>query len=216
MRKPYQSPGQDEKLILLYCPVGDWTHDLPHTVASNMVKVSHALNHSATEASSFFYRSLDVIIILLSCSWRHHHSSVVHLTSSSFFSRSVDVIIILLSFSWRHHRAWPGTTTQWAEARHARICQGRSAAKVWWGKYPHPVCVSHLFVLTVLWIFVRLAMIAHPISLFNHFCFIYHPWVFHPLPVTCPGKRFRWWATLVFIYIHVAWNIFDSAFVVNK
>ena len=29
-------------------PVGDWTHDLPHTVASNMVKVSHALNHSAT------------------------------------------------------------------------------------------------------------------------------------------------------------------------
>ena len=31
-------------------PVGDWTHDLPHTVALNMVKVSHALNHSATEA----------------------------------------------------------------------------------------------------------------------------------------------------------------------
>ena len=31
-------------------PVGDWTHDLPHTVASNMVKVSHALNHLATEA----------------------------------------------------------------------------------------------------------------------------------------------------------------------
>ena len=30
-------------------PVGDRTHDLPHTVASNMVKVSHALNHSATE-----------------------------------------------------------------------------------------------------------------------------------------------------------------------
>ena len=31
-------------------PVGDRTHDLPHTVASNMFKVSHALNHSATEA----------------------------------------------------------------------------------------------------------------------------------------------------------------------
>ena len=30
-------------------PVGDWTHDIPHTVASNMAKVSHALNHSATE-----------------------------------------------------------------------------------------------------------------------------------------------------------------------
>ena len=44
----------DEKLILLQyiAPVGDWTHDLPHTVASNMVKVSHALNHSATEAVS--------------------------------------------------------------------------------------------------------------------------------------------------------------------
>ena len=32
-------------------PVGDRTHDLPHTVASNMVKVSHALNHSATVQS---------------------------------------------------------------------------------------------------------------------------------------------------------------------
>ncbi len=32
-------------------PVGDRTHDLPHTVASNMVKVSHALKHSATEGT---------------------------------------------------------------------------------------------------------------------------------------------------------------------
>ena len=43
----------DEKLILyIYyiAPVGDRTHDLPHTVASNMIKVSHALNHSATAA----------------------------------------------------------------------------------------------------------------------------------------------------------------------
>ena len=29
-------------------PVGDQTHDLPHTVASNMVKVSHSHTHSAT------------------------------------------------------------------------------------------------------------------------------------------------------------------------
>ena len=38
-------------------PVGDWTHDLPHTVASNTVNVSHALNHSATAAdiSQFIY-----------------------------------------------------------------------------------------------------------------------------------------------------------------
>ena len=35
-------------------PVGDWTHDLPHTVASNMVKVSHVLKHSATEAEEMF------------------------------------------------------------------------------------------------------------------------------------------------------------------
>ena len=34
-------------------PVGDSTHDLPHTIASNMVKVSHALNHSATEAAMY-------------------------------------------------------------------------------------------------------------------------------------------------------------------
>ena len=33
-------------------PVGDWTHDLPHTVASNMVEVSHALNHSANDVTS--------------------------------------------------------------------------------------------------------------------------------------------------------------------
>ena len=35
-------------------PVGDWTHDLPHTVASNMVNVSHALNHSATSTGDLF------------------------------------------------------------------------------------------------------------------------------------------------------------------
>ena len=33
-------------------PAGDRTHDLPHTVASNMGKVSHALTHSATAAVS--------------------------------------------------------------------------------------------------------------------------------------------------------------------
>ena len=44
----------DENLILLYCSVGDWTHDLPPTVDSNMVKVSHALNHSATEAVGLY------------------------------------------------------------------------------------------------------------------------------------------------------------------
>ena len=33
--------------------VGVRTHDLPHTVASNMVKVSNAPNHSATAAVKF-------------------------------------------------------------------------------------------------------------------------------------------------------------------
>ena len=51
MRKPYQSPGSDEtNHHTIIAPVGDRTHDLPHTVASNMGKVSHALNHSATAA----------------------------------------------------------------------------------------------------------------------------------------------------------------------
>ena len=50
MRKPYQSPGRMKNSSYYIAPVGDWTHDLPHTVASNMVKVSHTLNHSATEA----------------------------------------------------------------------------------------------------------------------------------------------------------------------
>ena len=31
-------------------PVGVRTHDLPHTIASNMGKVSYALTHSATAA----------------------------------------------------------------------------------------------------------------------------------------------------------------------
>ena len=46
MRKPYQSPGRMKNSSYYIAPVGDRTHDLPHTVASNMVKMSHALNHS--------------------------------------------------------------------------------------------------------------------------------------------------------------------------
>ena len=50
VRKPYQSSGRMKNSSYYIAPVGDRTHDLPHTAASNMVKVSHALNHSATEA----------------------------------------------------------------------------------------------------------------------------------------------------------------------
>ena len=45
----------DEKYI---APGGDRSHDLPHTVASNMVKVSHALNHSATNLYLYVVMSL--------------------------------------------------------------------------------------------------------------------------------------------------------------
>ena len=40
----------DENSSYYIAPVGDRNHNLPHTVASNMVKVSHALNHSATSS----------------------------------------------------------------------------------------------------------------------------------------------------------------------
>ena len=40
LRKPYQSPGRMKNSSYYIAPVGDRTHDLPHNVASNMVKVS--------------------------------------------------------------------------------------------------------------------------------------------------------------------------------
>ena len=43
----------DENSSYYFAPVGDRTHDLPHTVASNMDKVSHALTHSATATYCF-------------------------------------------------------------------------------------------------------------------------------------------------------------------
>ena len=48
--KPYQSPGRMTHSSYYIAPVGDRTHDLPHTVASNMVNVSQSPNHSATAA----------------------------------------------------------------------------------------------------------------------------------------------------------------------
>ena len=63
----------DEKLILLYCPVGVRTHDLRHTVASNMGKVSYALTHSDTAAvmvcasTSFSIRTSDMNLNIDGC-----------------------------------------------------------------------------------------------------------------------------------------------------
>ena len=42
MRKPFQSPGRMKNLSYYISPAGDRTHNLPHTVASNMVNVSYA------------------------------------------------------------------------------------------------------------------------------------------------------------------------------
>ena len=46
--KPCQPPGRMKNSSYYIATVGVRTHDLPHTVASNMGKVSHALTHSAT------------------------------------------------------------------------------------------------------------------------------------------------------------------------
>ena len=48
--KPCQSPGRMKNSSYYIAPVGVRTHDLPHTVASNMGKVSYALTHLATAA----------------------------------------------------------------------------------------------------------------------------------------------------------------------
>ena len=50
--------------IIIISAVGDRTNDLPYTVASNMVKVSHALNHSATaELDWLFLEALLEVLI---------------------------------------------------------------------------------------------------------------------------------------------------------
>ena len=59
----------DEKRILYIAPVGVKTHDLPHTVASNMVKVFYAfkylLGHGGGEVRISHVIGWDVI---------HYHS----------------------------------------------------------------------------------------------------------------------------------------------
>ena len=67
MRKPYQSPARMKNSSYYIAPAGDRTHDLPHTVASNMVNVSQAPNHSATDVLSlmvfFFFQVWDFVIV---------------------------------------------------------------------------------------------------------------------------------------------------------
>ena len=59
--KPCQSPGRMKNSSYYIAPVGVQTHDLPHTVASNMGKVSYALTHSATAAVIQSYMQQEVL-----------------------------------------------------------------------------------------------------------------------------------------------------------
>ena len=53
MRKPYQSPDRMKNSSYYYIsPVGDRTHNLPHTVTLNMVNMFHGLNQPATAVIS--------------------------------------------------------------------------------------------------------------------------------------------------------------------
>ena len=72
MRKPFQSPGRMKNSSYYIAPVGDRTHDLTHTVASNMVKVSHALNHSATILGRNIKYTFDFMIFLGGTSGFHY------------------------------------------------------------------------------------------------------------------------------------------------
>ena len=52
MRKPYQSRGRVKNSFYYIAPVGDSTHDLPDTVASNMVKVATEAVNCNVEVTS--------------------------------------------------------------------------------------------------------------------------------------------------------------------
>ena len=86
-------------------PVGDWTHDLPHTVASNMVKVSHALNHSATEAISVKPFKALYMSTRRTCSFSHQFGfSAIHaqrLFNHIFLSLTLNYTAERTGASWR-------------------------------------------------------------------------------------------------------------------
>ena len=79
MRKPYQSPGSDEKLILLYCP-GPGI-ELPHTVASNLVKVKKQ-SRLDVRKYSFSQRTINV--------WNKLSTDCVHASSVNMFKNKID------------------------------------------------------------------------------------------------------------------------------
>ena len=108
MRKPYQSPGRMKNSSYYIALAGDRTHDLPHTVASNMVKVSHTLNHSATATVCivcvflrmlyFMRRLMNVVVLYASRGWLQFMTSRVNWVVQS---SAVDYLhLMLVCMSW--------------------------------------------------------------------------------------------------------------------
>ena len=82
-------------------PVRDRTHDLPHTVASNVVKVSHALNHSATEA----VKGLGEEVKGVDNFQCHHMTARLHVNSvSSSLSPALDAYCLLEVYDVLKHK----------------------------------------------------------------------------------------------------------------
>ena len=69
-------------------PVGVRTHGLPHTVASNMVKVSHASSHSAAAYLQAHERSTSMLCWPLSALHIHHRCSMKMETMNVATSKS--------------------------------------------------------------------------------------------------------------------------------
>ena len=122
MRKSFQSPDRIKKNSS-YCiaPAGNRTHDLPHTVASNTVKVSHTLNHSATVAVQ----------------------SHVCTTSSECDLHLKQVIEILQVFSKSQHNVdtWIGDMT---DGRHQRQHEGTPLNQI--DGTPRCTCIFNVLV----------------------------------------------------------------------
>ena len=71
--------------------VADRTHDLPHAVASNMVKVSHALNHSATAADgvwlTYYYMDAGLLLGMFTSSCAKTNQCIVQLLVMDYVLR---------------------------------------------------------------------------------------------------------------------------------
>ena len=73
MRKPYQSPDRMKNSSYYNAPVGDWTHDLPYTIASNLVKVYHSATEAVSNVRTRFVWHLCICLNTV-CISRHWHT----------------------------------------------------------------------------------------------------------------------------------------------